>query len=1020
MFKSKFHGIAQEVILPDFSDDDNTTTTTTKSRRVSFGTNFIKEFIVGSAVSAECVSEYEQAFSSSDSSNANSSHSAVESSTLNQNTFVVEDNHVNHQVVSSINPLETDSSENVSKGPKFASTICFSADSPTADMEFTEGCITLAKSILDKKNKEMTVIIQAKPKMPLDQTQNIDETKFFEGSQCNMNVTHCFKSKEIRKEERKFDEERTKVFSEYNDEMDITRCSNVFPRKQINTIVNDDRDISSDESGKENKIPLDMIINHFTKDESDLENSLFHPKKSLNDVLNPNLLNISVESENLNLNESMDISNNFQNNFYSALPLNKSNKETSEPLEEWNYKNLNFQNELSQFKSTSPDKNVDMECEMSMEMSPISDPGILLERQVEVAIIKTTEGKNLKENRDNTQEISKAEEEMKEVEQKKSESLSQEEQQMPLIEINVLLEQSMDIENDMVIDAHISVNQLKELKKRIELDKPESKEKIIETEQEFPVNTLESLEQNNELPELPEEVNKVKLDESVHKVDTETQNENIILSGENSLESELLINKSQHKDEARREEAMDMSKSVDVIERPAEIMEIESCVPPERLSHTENLLERSRTSLVEAAKDISVNAVHSPFKIKKSEVLIEEPILSDQLNEGGEEKVEEVIKSGKELNICSQIKETNIEELVMDRFETNSQLLTNLEENSSANVVESMEKNEEEKEKVHNSSETIEESERGIEMEVEIETNKSKPELIVKEVVTEVPPIEDTDAKDKQDLYFEDNSMKVSEDNAESCEKDPPLIDSKVLANLNNQSAEPGCVWTMKTVKYNTKDRSGEWAVDFKLLDSFSTVSLFLEVPVDNNLDSCSIVKTSIAHLNEEKKLKRKEYRPTIEFGFQQQKKYLEHERKMMKTILNVPYFLDQMNLFTIKLNAYLEQIYSILTMYPGSRLQESTLSFRLFSFPIFFSVTVFVDLSDFYRLSKYSLSYEYDFGELNENTIGNIFEECLKVKNSLCEFIIRSTKYLIDIERQSGVISKRNHIRLLPLEFHL
>ena len=329
MSRSKFYGINQDVVLPDFSDDDNTTTTTTntKSRRVSFGTNFVKEFIVGSAVSAQCVLEYEQNFSSSDSSNAHSSHSTIESKILGQNTFSIEDNHLSNFTAGvGCEPMSMENS-NKSFGPRFSRTVCFNADSPTAEMEFTGGCLTLAKSILEKKNKEMTVIIEAKTKSQKDEVISINETKYFDGTQFDMSMTHCFKSKDNRKDGKKFDDEKTRVFSEFDNEMSITRCSKIFNVRNSKIFNSNDNNESNslDDSCKENRIPLDMIMKHLDQDSSDLENSLFNPEKSLNDVLNP--FNISCGSEKLNMNESMDISRDFQcNNIIEASRIVETKK----------------------------------------------------------------------------------------------------------------------------------------------------------------------------------------------------------------------------------------------------------------------------------------------------------------------------------------------------------------------------------------------------------------------------------------------------------------------------------------------------------------------------------------------------------------------------------------------------------------------------------------------------------------------------------------------------------------------
>lgn len=190
----------QELPALHFPDDDETeTTTVTRSRRVSFGTNLVKEFIVGSAVSTQCVSEYELAFSSSDSSNANSTRSGCNSQLYDRSSLLCQElpkKHPNDQpdlcnTSKKLKRTLPDPDQSQNREPcKFSSTICFSADSPTADLEFTEGCISLAKNIFDRKKKDITVYIQAKSMENL-QTEQGNETILYKSDDGELSITKC-------------------------------------------------------------------------------------------------------------------------------------------------------------------------------------------------------------------------------------------------------------------------------------------------------------------------------------------------------------------------------------------------------------------------------------------------------------------------------------------------------------------------------------------------------------------------------------------------------------------------------------------------------------------------------------------------------------------------------------------------------------------------------------------------------------------------------------------------------------
>ncbi|KAK6636884.1 hypothetical protein RUM43_010548 [Polyplax serrata] len=1095
MFKPKFHPM-QEVILPDFSDDDNTTTTTnTKSRRVSFGTNHIKEFIVGSAVSAQCVSEYEQAFSSSDSSIPNSSQSAVESSSLNQKTFTIDENFVNPKILQPIAIPEQNVLDNLAKIPKFSSTICFSADSPTADMEFTGGCINLAKSILEKKNKEMTVIIHSKPKVPKDEAQGKDDTKYFEGTQFDMSMTHCFKSKEFRKEEQRFMEgEKTKNFTESENDMSITRCSNLLRNRQSNIVSYDDSDLSSDDSCKENKIPLNMIMQHLDRD-SDGEDSLFNPEKSLNDFLNANPFNNSTESEKFNMNESMDITR--DNSYKQAFP-SISDKFPAEPsamiynkVQDQDQTITNCNIVLTDIMKSSEQTDAE-ESDMSIADSHICGPVIADEDQempMETSHIMDEEQPVGSQNSDIFEGPQKSKiidcvtppqpvichkfaDEYKEMQlgvTKTGHEIKEDVSSQNVMKTtNQLLERTKVIECDMSIIGTEECNQIEQNEEKLSVTKVLDESKPVENElvQEEVMPNEEEIDVTPKSNMLINSFNmSISASPNSHAIQAENRGmvDAVLVLSENEHEKKALnvsISKYNVKEIVKSPETnkvqdcemeipethvcplnvehnspaqMEGIETVDNVQfekdalKPAsaehiEEMEVDKCTPETAVELVEHELSNcSDSNIVHSSKHLD-----RPEKTpEKSEVSETEEINSSLcVNEMVEKIPAEVIEEPEACerepsseNFDKNSKPSNISEFVQleksltpqkHHGETPIMETSNLSCRSEENI--HVPAVEEEMDHVNNINKSVSELETSHFGETEQERDKTKEEILkLDETVPEQIEV------DKKESSEEEVPILTDEEETQS-----PLVDGKVFENLKKQSAEPGCVWTVKEAKYRRSKKVGEWSFVFRLMESTSTLKFRLEVVEDDDddMDTCSIVKESELNLDEIEKPVRNEYIETLQFGNEKLKIYLEEEKKMMKTVMNVPYFLDQMNSFAIKLNSCLEQVYSVLTKYPGSRLNGSRLTFRLFSFPIFFSTNVTIDLTDLCRLSKSSLTYETDFGSLDEKAIGDIFEKCLRSERSLCEFVIQSNKYLIDIEREMGCLSRRTHIQLLPRDY--
>lgn len=235
---------------------------------------------------------------------------------------------------------------------------------------------------------------------------------------------------------------------------------------------------------------------------------------------------------------------------------------------------------------------------------------------------------------------------------------------------------------------------------------------------------------------------------------------------------------------------------------------------------------------------------------------------------------------------------------------------------------------------------------------------------------------------------------------------DVTIGDGKIIALLIDQAKETNCLWKIKQLNKNEQD---SWIFTFDILQS--TAALEFKIKPS---DEYSLVSESRITLIHDDEYLTDLPLTVIEFGFSKLEEFFQSEKKV-ENVRHISYFLDLLNSFSSKLDHHLKQILSILEGYPGSSLKNEALSFRLFSFPALFSSDVIVDLKNLTRLSKDSLSFERHFGELNENEIKNIFDESVKSENSLTDFIVSSTKYIIRLELELGRISKRDHIGLLP-----
>lgn len=237
--------------------------------------------------------------------------------------------------------------------------------------------------------------------------------------------------------------------------------------------------------------------------------------------------------------------------------------------------------------------------------------------------------------------------------------------------------------------------------------------------------------------------------------------------------------------------------------------------------------------------------------------------------------------------------------------------------------------------------------------------------------------------------------------------------DGKIIETLTEQSKESDCLWKIKGFKNSNADDEDLWSFSFDLLNSCAVIDFKLKISSDGVDSYSDIIDSQISLIHDDEYLTSK-YLTVIDFGFNKMKKYFDCEKKI-ETVRHIPYFLDIFNSFTTKINNYLKQILAILKQYPGSQLINDTLSFRLFSFPVLFSSMIIIDLKNLFRLSKDCISFDIHFGELNKNQIKDVFEESLKYENCLIDFIISSTKYVIRLELETGRVSKRDHIQLLP-----
>lgn len=1287
MFKSKFCRPTEEVNLPDFPDDDNTVTTTiTRSRRVSFGTNLVKEFMVGSAVSAKCVSEYEQAFSSSDSSNPNSSHSAVESGILNQNSFVLEDLKKSFHEFSPAGELEEMESCQSAKRPKFGRTICFSSDSPTADMEFTEGCLTLAKSILDKKNKEMTVIIQAKSKDCADEKgKKEDEAKYPDEVLFENSMSQSLKFKDSKREEKKFDGNKTKLYNTFDDDMSLTRFSSVLREKNSN-VEGSHCNVSLDRSNLENKLPLEMIMEHLDKDNSDLESDLFNPDRSLSDFLKEKK-NASVNSpDNLSLNESMDISKEeFQRSFFKepsscepkanetrtkeffeekvnrdwlresedvVSPTAGSRKEVraNEPVEDSFLETITkhattatatatqktvetnktyvhelemdetLLNEVDMSKdSESPenvgdsvkfDKSMVNVCSEIKRLDPNFDQNVkILETASETVVFERTSvvvdekienGRFLETTHVVLNELTRTVENLYEVPRVESPHLMCDRRTETIegkngtgfLEKTNLVEEYRSETADKANDKEVTNLVSEEMSFSDKSENDPRMEVVAENEVEANlVGKSEELSKSCESQESP----------TLSKYDGERGTDNVTLSMSMTKVVPNNINLLNFSVESQTEQECFRLKEGVEVESKADASEKESsmCLEFDRkedsmaLVGVEGTSSENVSAFEKEGSEVSQNTVsNSSIKEQEDEFdcvdmsmtkgfqneakeVVEETETNEMAKQGlGNLLVEESnTENGAEAKVCDNKSTTKDD--CLEEFEANAEnrfskcvedsqssrvtddllryvsddgtkendfvsgvcaksSIENREANQSRNecvqengenerleegepmfcveneislvgngVVEgsggveneesqmndcsvsgvfckttqkdklsesALSRDENFVEKILSSSRTSESAENsttghrvemeerfdenvevtvdsflekdfeGIPMDLDdVEEEEGRDEMGKNEgnIFSTEPPlekaleveyeesvestfIEKSVVRENEEHSYNDDmskSMEVLEEEEDiSNGGEVPFVDSKVMEDLKNQAKEPNCLWTLKGFKYSKK-KTGEWYFNFKLLESTATVTFRLKVSGENTLGSCSSVVASALTLDEDTALRRNEYKPTLEFGFEHLKKYLSSDHKMLETILDVAYFLDQLNSYAIKLNSHLQQVYCVLTQYPGSRLKGSILTFRLFSFPILFSTDISLNLEDLYKLSKSSLSFKHEIGTFDEKIVGDIFEKCLKHENFLCEFVVRTNKHVIEIEREMGAVTKRNHIKLLPRE---
>ncbi|KAL0276052.1 UNVERIFIED_CONTAM: hypothetical protein PYX00_003717 [Menopon gallinae] len=900
----------QEMLLPDFPDEDTTTVTVTKSRRVSFGANFVKEFIVGSAVSAQFFSEYEQAVSSSDSSNANTSRSGLldlssvheggdalnlcvkhgieddflpvrkklcsenqpnicneqydrnndknwefnienDSSTFIENRnygakpeinnkngqkFNKRASHINDSLTvkhfqnkkneSDLNSSKlSDCSEKKNKQGKFSSTICFSADSPSADMQFTEGCISLAKSIFDKKNKEMKVYIQAKPKENnKEEKRDSNGTILFEASEVEMSLTKC-------------------VINESKDDSYLSTAGG-----DVSSFLNDSNEDSE-------YVPLHMnLLNNVLDQDSDsiegieLKRALFSPKKTLSEMLSSDSTVKSVFGDN---DMSLEKDNNQECDMElvtcASMKIETHNESVVEEGEKLHDESGECGTELESSKMSLCNSGIDIGVNAENEKDP-------QEQQESDAI-------NTSRNEENAESVKDVNGEECDMEATNCSSLKSICTDVP--EEEVVKEEEPNIAESLPVE-----------------------EEILTQNNESQID--EELKQSFFCPErsLTEMLNDCNDKELSLEKDANGDCELVSMNFETSAEAEI-----EHNNNSGFSSCGMSAVSLSTVTEDAKVLTQDCEV---ELSACESLKMECNDSVVDEIGREEQSSVHSTPR----QSAVEELTTDDPQN----------------LSVTEQ---SYVEGMSMD---------------------------------MQNSS--------------------------------------------------DQSSTSIS------------LWDRKIVLMLTEQSQEPNCYWKIEDL--SSGEDAKNWVFSFPLLNSSAVATFRLEPPGKYSEESFSLITEKTISLQLSKEYQSEKTLKSTRFAFMKLKDYFRQECSGLDNAHKMPLFLDRLNLYLTKINGVVNQMLRILKEYPGSRLKESTLSFRLYSFPLMFSCSVMIDVSDPLRFSENSVTSEKHFGNFSTMLIKSVFKDCLKSEEVLIHFVRTLVQSVMRKERESGSVTNRSFIRLI------
>lgn len=1112
----------QEMVLPDFPDEDTATVTVTKSRRVSFGANFVKEFIVGSAVSAQFFSEYEQAVSSSDSSNPNTSRSGLldlssvhegggalnlcvkhnddddddfipvkkklccenqpniysenidrnndsnwdinignDSNTLtekrnfgaktdtmkncqkpNKKVSHINDSLIGKQFQRENKKIESDMnnskasecSEKKNKQGKFSSTICFSADSPSSDMQFTEGCISLAKSILDKKNREMKVYIQAKPKENhKGENRDCNGTVLFEASDVEMSLTKC-------------------VANASDDDSYLGTAAG-----DISSFLND-----SNEESEYTPLHMNMLNAALDQDSdsvegTELKRSLFSPKKSLTEMLSCASPRKSTFSDNdMSLEKDDNQECDMELVTCASLKIETSNSSLEEKdkadrfddSEECPMELDTCESSKLSCNGSAVEDGRNMDNQIDMSIDPLTESvhfTLVEEKEPEEDVLKPIlsegTGENIKDIKDDCEPSNTT----------------------PL---------QMSICNESVINEDDSEKDFKKDSSGIEYTAESAEAASITMEYQKDMSVVESAIEFVQPPLIQEEEPKTESSESSLtavgdiKNTSNDQECNTEPTGCTSLQMSICNDsviddhgKCGEKDtsitglitESLQPILTNKKNDSSVVERTAESVESQGETSVETQEKAElDGIESLNYEDKEYVKDVgheecdvdSENCSPKIFMCNNSpEVLSEENAMSDPSpvftqNEEAlrqsffhpEKSLTEILNECDDKNVSLE-KDINGDceaesidfEISVGEYNNNNNNINNSASSSCRlSAVSSTEA-----EKAREESEGTREMELSDYESLKVECRESKVDGIVEQNDEDFSPASSQsfveDQTTAQDISLPDQSYTEGMNVQMECETSSPsdesltsvsLWDRKIVLMLTEQSKEPNCHWRIEDLSCGEDAKN--WVFSFPLLSSSAVTTFSLRPPGKHSEASFSLISEKTISLRPSTEYQSEKILKSTEFAFTNLRNYFADECVGLDNAHKMPLFLDRINLYLAKLNGVVVQILRILREYPGSRLRESTLSFRLYSFPLMFSCSVMIDVSDPLRFSENSVSSEKHFGNFSAMLIKSVFKDCLKSDEVLIQFVRTLVQSVIMKESECGSVTNRSFIRLI------